>query len=82
MLPNSGSDKEPSWLVNSRQAVKDGRVYEPTAKDLDALSKIRHFGLGLEYVEIQLYTAPDWGDILELNSQNELIIALEGLCWE
>ena len=81
VLPNSGSDKESQWLVNSHQAVKDGRVYEPTAKDLDALSKIRHFGFGLEYVEIRLWKDCEW-DFDRLDDQNELVIVLEGLCWE
>ena len=81
VLPSSGSDDEPQWLVNSRQAFQDRRAYEPNASDMDALSKIGHFEFGLEQFSIQFYKDSEW-DTNQLDDQNELIIALEGLCWE
>ena len=48
---------------------------------MDALSKISHFVFRLQPFSIQFYKNSEW-DSNQLDDQNELIIVLEGLCWE
>lgn len=48
-LPAPGSDEEPTWLQNCRQAIGNGVPYVPNVDDLEALSKISHFEFELDF---------------------------------
>ena len=43
MLPSPGSDDEPTWLANCRQAVEQNRRYLPNQDDMSVLSRIPCF---------------------------------------
>ena len=74
VLPSSGSDDEPQWLVNSRQALQDRRAYEPSASDMDALSKIGHFRFGLELSSIQFWRIVSGTSINWTTRMNSLLL--------
>lgn len=86
-LPSPGSEDEPQWLANARQAVAERRTYEPNVEDMTALANIDHFGFGLKQFHLEFsmpmdaYTSDDENEY-EFKSQDELIVALEGLCWK
>ena len=82
LLPAPGSDEESEWLVNSRQAVADRRTYIPDQDDMAALSKIRHFEFGLNQVNIRFWLSGGSGVSDQFENEEDLIVLLEGLCWE
>lgn len=82
-VPTFGSDDQPQWLTNSRQAIDDRWVYEPSATDMAALSKIDYFDFGLKEICIQFHVRPSVeGEIEQLTDPNQVLLVLEGLCWE
>lgn len=87
-LPNPGSAEEPSWLSNSRHAVRttnsDNQVYTPNAKDQAALLNIPSFEYEVKRFNFTFRVSTDvpfdfWD---EFDCQNDMMIALEGLCWQ
>ena len=86
-LPVPGSDEEYVWLANSRHAVRtmtDNQVYYPDEKDQAALSTISSFQFEVKKLSFTFRVSTDmpldfWD---EFDCQDDLMIALEGLCWE
>ena len=69
-------------VANSRRAFGEQLAYEPNANDVAALSEIEHFEFGQKDVVIPFYKCTESDEEDELMDQNELLFALEGLCWE
>ena len=87
LLPFSGSDQEPTWLANCRQAIEEERHYEPNEEDMAVLSNISHFNFGVKHFYINWWmptaaTGDDNGNCMNFESQDEFLVVLEGLCWE
>lgn len=81
LLPVPGSEDEPQWLENCRQALAERRKHDPNEDDMLALSKLEHFLFGLKQFTIDFLPATE-EEISEFESQNDFMVALEGLCWE
>ena len=83
LLPPPGSQEEPDWLRNLR---RDGEDFTPNSQDQEALSSIPYFSFALEQLEFgfnarrRYVEDEEWG--LDFDSQDDLMIAMEGLCWE
>ena len=85
LLPFSGSDQEPEWLANCRQAMQEERRYEPNEEDMAVMSNINHFNFGVKYFYINWWMPTAAGDDngnYDFESQDEFLVLLEGLCWE
>jgi len=86
-LPEPGSDEEFVWLANSRHAVRtmsEDQVYKPDAKDQVALLSIPSFEYEVKRFSFVFRVSTDmpfdfWD---EFDCQDDMLIALEGLCWQ
>lgn len=87
-LPDPDSEEEPLWLANSRHAVRtmnsENQVYNPDAKDQAALKGIPSFDYEVLRFNFTFRVSTDmpfdfWD---EFDSQDDMMIALEGLCWQ
>lgn len=85
-LPDPGSDEESVWLANSRHAVRTSteHVYKPNAKDQAALLPIPSFQYEVKKFGLTFRVSTDmpadfWD---EFDCQDDMMIALEGLCWQ
>jgi hypothetical protein len=83
MLPSSTSNNEPMWLRNCREAISQEFRYEPNESDKAVLSKISHFDFGVKKLTVVWRLEdPHTDDFYEFKSQDEVLVVLEGLCWE
>jgi hypothetical protein len=83
MLPSSTSNNEPMWLRNCREAISQEVHYEPNESDKAVLSKISHFDFGVKKLTVVWRLEdPHTDDFYEFKSQDEVLVVLEGLCWE
>jgi hypothetical protein len=86
-LPGPGSSEEDMWLAKSRHIVRtmdENHVYIPDAKDQAALSTIPSFGFEVKrfsfVFRVSTDTPYDFWD--EFDCQDDMMIAIEGLCWQ
>jgi hypothetical protein len=83
MLPSSTSNNEPMWLRNCREAISQEFRYEPNESDKAVLSKISHFDFGVKKLTVVWWPVDSYTDgFYEFKSQDEVLVVLEGLCWE
>lgn len=75
----------PVWVTNCIRALENGQKYVPDRQDRATLASISHFEYSIESFRLR-WTKwnPDNRDHEEEPFQNEdeMLIALEGLCWE
>lgn len=84
ILPSPGSKEEPYWLVNCREACQRGQWYRPSRQDAETLSSLRHFEFRVK-VSIDISPANRIQDVNvedEFRSKEDMMVALEGLCWQ
>jgi len=79
MLPSASSEEEPTWLANCR-GIPRGTMYRPEEYDMIALSAIPHFEFGLFAFNLLFHGDSSVGNMFEIH--DDMMIALEGLCWE
>lgn len=87
ILPEPGSDEEYEWLANSRHATRtmeDDELYIPTERDVAAMSSIPSFPYEVKkfFFTFRVSTALPYDFWDELDSEEDMMIALEGLCWQ
>lgn len=82
-LPAPGSDEEPAWLANCCRAVAENRWYCPSAEDLEELSKIEHFEFAISEVSLRFLPVEVEENFYgAFEGNDDMMVALEGLCWE
>lgn len=75
-------DEETAWFTNMRDTLVEGRLYEPNLDDLDALSRIPHFEFEVKYLSFGFSVAVKEGSLCQSLPPDEMMVALEGLCWQ
>lgn len=75
ILPDPGSDEEPTWLANARRVVEE-RAYCPDSADEAILLKIPHFDAEVVRFSVRLSAGT-----ADFRTQDHMMVALEGLCW-
>lgn len=80
-LPVAGSDEEPEWLTNCRRDIGEGFMYFPNHEEQVALSRISDFEFELRSIELGVNVRKG-GFGSHFENENDLMVALEGLCWE
>lgn len=82
-IPASGSDEEPEWLVNCRHSRQQVQPYIPRGADRAALKNISGFDFVLKSLGVSLrLVMKDCTRRQYFGDENDLMVALEGLCWE
>lgn len=74
--PQHGSDEEPTWLANTHRELTLYHCYVPDKADRKALESISHFDFKITHCNIKFHAGHD-----VFESQNDMMIALAGLCW-
>jgi len=76
----------PTWLLHCNQARINDRKYVPTQDDLSALSRIPHFDINVGFRFDFVVTTHQFGEgtygSQDIESLNEMMVIIEGLCWK
>jgi len=82
VYPPPASEEEPRWLANCRQALRQGRSYRPDATDWTALSSVSHFEFEIKQIRVTFEKVQPDEEQFQFENENEMMVAVEGLCWE
>ena len=78
-----GSTEEPAWLQNMNKAIGNGSGYFPSQEDQRALASIPCFGFEIESFNFQFTVSSGFDGFDEgFGCEEDLMVALEGLCWK